>query len=613
MNKSSKLKGMCMASVAVLLTTSCSKDAAYDDLFESDAIDLTVGVAGGGLTLPFGSTEKIYLTELIDPEDSDVIETDGTGKYFIRKDGTFDPTNFLVDPVHVKVQPTIDGEKIHLQAYDLPEEIDALLNLGEINGDAYDGKLLSELTMLPQITIKAMADNVDFEQGTTFDLKAEGVDPQLIQANHITPSNNVNITLTVEASQLPGKLASYDLTLDDIEIVLPSYIEIYDNANNKLDPTSIKTSLVAHKAAGATTAVGKLDYVIKAFDFAGNPLVNEAGKLLCASEISIKGKANIEEFEVDPSELRIFKEDGHFKVRVDEPVDFQPTISPIDVEIKTINGRFDPKIDDIVTNVDINLGDDVDFLQKDNVKIDAENPELTININYNSKVRVFADITLNSGKSQVTYPNVVIEDADGDGKQQIILTRKQQEIAGGVYYYANDALSTLLSPVPDQIDVTIKARADKDNDYDFTLGESIQVSGSYDVNVPFVFNSISFVYDEESKDIFGDDDDITKYLKNLDGVTIDAEVESTLPLDVILDIVSRDKNGNEKSVLAEKPVIKTGSTSLKLHPNIVLCETKDLIYRFSASGKGEFNANQYLQLKSSKLTIRDQKVDLNDL
>ena len=64
---------------------SCSVDNDYD---LSKDVDFTIAV-GNGLSIPLGSTDKIMLTEMIDPEGSDILSTDDDGSYIISKGGDF--------------------------------------------------------------------------------------------------------------------------------------------------------------------------------------------------------------------------------------------------------------------------------------------------------------------------------------------------------------------------------------------------------------------------------------------------------------------------------------------------------------------------------------------
>ena len=74
---------------------SCSVDNRYD---LSKDIDMTIAV-GDSLSFPLGSTDKVMITELIDPESSDILDVDDDGLYVIEKGGSFDAVEFVVDRV----------------------------------------------------------------------------------------------------------------------------------------------------------------------------------------------------------------------------------------------------------------------------------------------------------------------------------------------------------------------------------------------------------------------------------------------------------------------------------------------------------------------------------
>ena len=105
-----KMALVAMASLAV----SCSVEDTHD---LSKDIDMTVAV-GNGISIPIGSTERIMLTEMIDPESSDVIAVDGEGNYSIKKEGTIEQTTVDIEVVKVAVEPISKNV-----AYSLNQEV----------------------------------------------------------------------------------------------------------------------------------------------------------------------------------------------------------------------------------------------------------------------------------------------------------------------------------------------------------------------------------------------------------------------------------------------------------------------------------------------------------
>ena len=78
---------LALAALSVL-ALSCSVDKDYDQLTESDGIDLTVRVAKG-LTMPFGSSEPIYITELMDSAKVGQLQADAAGNFLLQQGGAF--------------------------------------------------------------------------------------------------------------------------------------------------------------------------------------------------------------------------------------------------------------------------------------------------------------------------------------------------------------------------------------------------------------------------------------------------------------------------------------------------------------------------------------------
>ena len=158
----------------------------------------------------------------------------------------------------------------------------------------------------------------------------------------------------------------------------------------------------------------------------------------------------------------------------------------------------------------------------------------------------------------------------------------------------------------------------------------MEISGSYQVSVPMVFDEFNLEYTETVDDVLGEDaDDITDYVTDINSVTVTFDVYNTVPAKFVPSIVAYDKNGkkleNVKVVVtgevAKGNGMKNGvvsdavksSVSINLSvKNGELDKLYKLDLKFAGSGSGTFNSNEYIQVKDAVITIDEQiSVDLN--
>lgn len=667
---------------AGIALSSCTKDAAYDALTETDGIDLTITVANGGLTIPFGSTDVILLTELIDPEESDVIDLDKNGNYKISKDDDFDPTTFDVKKTSVNSAPEIEADKFlfeipdenitdaRLLRYikeDAPEwmtleeviektidyEIEleynkqktetrnklyndnyaAMVTSGIMTESEYaayiDELVETEAPSLEKVTADVKADivrpteftshcdDLTFDSNSDFNLEANDVDEGLksvLRIDFEKASNNVNIT--IDLIGLPVTENNYDINISDLNVSLPDYFMLSDDGYDKVltDAHTLNLTRKIPVASGTAKAKTEANFDLMALQFA-TPLVNEGGKL-CKSDgkITVTGSASTTPMTITSNKIVVRKnENGESILALKDSIEVVPTISKIETEVVNVYGYFDPEVDPVNTNVEIDLGDDMDFLKDEDAKIDIKNPWFTIDINNNCPLPLFASITLvgDNGK-QITFNDVNLTPDPDTDKLSIVLCAAE-EITRNMY--TDPALCTFLQPVPDNIDVKLEVKADSQNPYDFELGKEYSISGHYYVTAPLEFNNIKIKYDEVVETEF--DEDMTDKLNEINNAVLHLKVESTLEIDLDLTIVAQDEDGNElPGLISMDPVIIKANATTEVNSAISikgLDRIANLDVRIIGSGSDcKLVSTQYIRILESSLKLNSLKLDLND-
>jgi hypothetical protein len=606
---------MLSASSCLLLLTACSTDKAFDDL---DDIDLTIQVGSTGLTLPIGSTARIPLTEAMDPATVEVLDTLANGDFVINKAGTVDPTTVEVDPVTVSITPSITPEGFGFEAV-LPAG--QLKNLVDAYLTQYPKVSINPLSNIPGVEGKTEIQSVQYK-GITFDdcqftFHASNVDEALLALRSASLATPKDIQIDLAISGLPDTDKEYNIELSSVRVGLPDYLQV---EGQKTGEINIGT-LTLNKAAGKNTAAKTLTYQITGIDYAATP----AGQLETVNrtlsdegKITITADASIDrDLTITTSDLKL--DSGVVKLR--EPILITPQVRIGDITFTTIVGRFNPTINPINTEVSLDLGDDMDFLKED-ATLDLTNPVLVLNLTNPCEVKVLADLQLSASNGSAP---ISVTDVD---LSQPVVTLSREAVSGAAYNVIVPTLSTLLSPIPDRIDVRIAPRADRDNFYPFNLGRTYSISGDYNVSAPLQFNSLDIKYDETVENVFGDTQedvqDLADKLPNgIEGAELSFTVINAIPVSLDLEVTAVDNKGREDASLVTYTGAQTipagtlnapATSAQKITLGVKdVAAVRDLIVRVHGTASGvTLNASQYLRFDRMKITLTKLTLDLND-
>ena len=600
-----------VCALSLLAFASCSVDDKYD---MSKEIDMTVGI-GAGVSLPIGSTEKIMITELIDTADTDVLEIDAIGDYAIRKSGSFDAVDFEIDDVDITVSP--QAEEAH---YDF--------NLTNLAADIDKLPLWMQEEIKKQKFPYVVYNDIDYS--TTYDI-SQSVPEEMKKLRKMTFKNKVQLAIDFKifsADDQSGDLLVLTNKLNlkaegenGFVIEVPEYFVFADgqgieNGKIILDGAAVydaKSKAIAYRNS----------YEIVGLDFSSMPegaIVVENGKINLHQDFKAWGAVE--------SDTVFFGYDNISKI---QSVDVLCDLSLGTMSIESVEGVFAPEIDPITEVVDLNLGDDLDFLNE--AYLDFNAPRVYIN-NFTNPVgaEIFADAKFvgldKSGAvidgSMVDVPLVLAPSAVNN----IVIDRYGYAPAG----YTNvtvPGLNNLIKRIPETVDVKVNARL-ADAYTSVNLGEKLTISGAYEVSVPLAFDALELEYVEEVEDVLGENaNDITDYVKDINSVTLSFDVYNTIPAAFTPSVVLYDKYGRVlKKVQANiEGVINAGSgtvdgvvgEAVKSQVKVVMSaldgELENLYkmdIKLAGVGSGVFNANEYLQLKDIKVTIDENiSVDLN--
>lgn len=600
---------------------SCSKDASYDQLLESDGIDFNIQVAKG-LTIPFGSTNKIMLTELMDTAKVKQLYATPDGQFYLSERGDIEPTAFGVAAPKFSFKPTLEGDSFTLETIALPAEVQDVLNALQTAGllDNYLNKTLGQIPGISgEIQTELTCSDLSFDKGSEFNIHINDVTDGIVEISSVELKDAVSLKLNIKISGLPGVNQRYGLTLDDFTLSLPDFIKVAHLDGTLIDdPTLINMGTVqAVKETGANEATITIGLNILGLDFKDQPVANQNGTIDRPSTASVAGTLTSAAIGIDANDLMLTKdENGTFKVQFASSIAMTPDFEEMNMTLHKVTGKFNPAISSSTSSVDINLGDNMSFLKGDDVTINLKDPAISIDIQNPCPVRVWADFTLKATNGNVVkFDKVDLSDPTGHKN----ITLNNENTAAGYDF------STFLSPVPDYVEVQIQPYADRDNSYTFTLDDEQEVSGSYNVNIPLEFNSISFTYEKSVDNLWGDSrDDITSKLKTISNAELNLTIENATPMELELEVVGTTfASGVADASLVScdfSSKVKAGSlsspseTAMKATLNIHDTEKLGgLTFRIKGDGVNcVFNANQYVRIKSSDIKFNDGiEIDLN--
>lgn len=733
-----KLKTLINVNVAAALllsfVTACSVEDTHD---LSKDIDMTVAV-GNGISLPLGSTEQIMLTEMIDPESSDVLETDATGNYVIKKGDDIDETSVEIKEVDVTVKPISHSEMFDLyivthtkeemehakaeviaikadmekQALDKRNEAkvlaektknEAIAEAEKVKADAY--KRADDYIIDPVLNAAAKknADDAYQEALVTINKKyAETInavdEAYVVAINEIDEQYRdvlakydealaTNVELGEIEHEITGEEAkiNYDLFVDvpeevkDIETVdfeepadltidiaiavhgegrddfsdLVNTINLYGNDNEEKFYIGVPNFIVFEEGADVVSsedgtykklyiqggATHKDDnnknikhltrtFKIKGFDFTKDDVEIENGAIAVNKEFAAEGRIVANAIEVSLANALKISD-----VTLDATVSLgkKQNNGEYLFTLKKIKGLFAPEIDPIsIDEVDLDLGEDMDFVYENGAIFDFANPQV--------------NLVINSGVALETEATIVLRSFDDKGNEittgkgvQIPLTIFEGE---NIYNITNDFfaagepnLSSLLAKIPHSVKIEDIKPKIADKVQEVTLGENMKISGSYDINIPMIFNEVKLTYTETIEDVLGETpEDITDYVSEIKSVLVEFEALNTVPADFNVDIVALDKNNRKINGVVANLVdedgrpqtIKAGkghneapvATNVKIELSVADGQIEKICnLDIKLNGHGynvTLNENAYIELKNIEVTIEEPIiVDMN--
>lgn len=601
--------GFIMAGTFLLM--GCVNDA-YD--LDKD-IDMTMGLGAEGLSVKFGSTEKILLGDILEVDKS--VKLDESNTYYLVENGETD-VDFKIEPVKVFVekarlgttQPVLDIARVKEQLSFIPgiedfHEVDVPAGM-DFQGEA--------------------------EGRTDFSFSVQGVEEAVKRIAQVYPEENTTISVTlkfIESGDM--KFVFEDIT--DMRISIPKYLrvkKVIDVGHDVHMHGDTIHVMNFHDPSNHELFKIEVDHAELSEDG-----VIENGTIDLSGEITMKGTFHFVTKENFP-----MTETDHADIAIEFAISGTEHLDQGELIVDKVVGEFDPDIAPEIESIDI-ASELPDFLQDEEVRIGVANPTLKLRANM-TDIPMSLDFKgkLIAQKNAPGFPKVVSIPEEGIVELPQFTDNWLYFYQGAMPYdpvaqqenaarYTVSNLSDLIKELPNKIDVDLgnkSIRVKQGELFTLHLGDNYHADIEYDIYVPFEFNNgLKIVYND-STDSMGDDlEDF-----EAEGLTVTATLVSTIPLKLNASLIPVDKNGRALENISVTPVqmeASDGETAIEQPVEIAiqLNNPKDLKrvdrLKFKVNADGSMpegatrtlRSDQYLQVKDARLRLDGQVIaDFND-
>ena len=537
-----------------------------------------------------------------------------------------DPEEASIEIVSdVEISSDDPGDKVYVKAsnditlYDLNKLEDKILR-DTVNGDF----------VIERSVVETGEKVTNFDDTTNISIGAP-VDKSLVYINRID-FQPAAMHMTLDFDDVPNGVDT--LYFSQFIINMPDYLRVY----YKYNPNDFRyDKRVSVRDSNDIVINGALDHnelhntgfiveglVIKSMQFAERLYTQNDSIVLDDQNVFINGDVTVKNAKINDSELK--------------DIVVTPRVSFDSIKVNTVHGLVDPEIERTTEEVALDMGD-ADFFKNDNNHLSLSDPKITIDLTNSVTVPMVLSLKLTSvdSKNEEIGSDSADIYLDPCGLKQdsittkLIICKKEPRNADnedGVKYVVMHNLSSIMERIPDKILFDLEPRADQKVEHHVDLTRALAMHGTYDVSIPLAFDSLYIEYSDTIKDLGESLGDVADYIDAAD-LHIVADVESTIPLGVVMKAKGYDKNGNYlPNIEIDSCYIAAGSdtvtvSTMKLGMNVHKVGNKSGLSNLdyivftaacqSGSESSSIRKGQFLWLKKVRLEIPEGiKVDLTD-
>lgn len=476
----------------------------------------------------------------------------------------------------------------------------------------------------------------------------------------------VKMRLSLDLSQLPSDIR--ELQFDPIKVALPKFIIFGETGTDKY--TFKDDTLVIQDKYVSTDSKKEylIELAVEGMDFSKIDAYKESGVVIENGVLSI------------PEDYTAVDITGTVRT-ADETVvnsnnfndfDVNATVEIGKMYVGKVTGKVNPHIDEVEEEVDLDLGDDMDFLKDGTmvlsnpvIKVNMTNPvgadvnlklrvagydengneidgsaveDSTDNPKYFGKEEQFKIYGANKSNLQpVTTHLFICKDTTGVGK----LTSTDED----KYVYIEwDNLSDLMKTIPDKIKFQLIPMIDQNEDHYVDITPTfeeggvqkarLKVDGDYKVSVPLSFDELNIEYTDTIGDLQEDMSDFLDVALSTH-IEVVADFITSMPFDLKLNVepqtadnlplknivTSIEVNGSDEGIIygtsdEQVPSSNNIRIILKANDKEELKQLDKLILKAGASitetkAGVPLRGDQTIQLKNIKVYIKKVNLDLN--
>ena len=551
---------------------------------------------------------------------------------------TLDATKVLGHTVSLKVQSlavneTVEGEdkSIEISTDVTYSGVIVVAEKDDVTLTALDAFSDKDLTVrfwgkfvVENAQIETGEMRTDFKDSTVIDID-QMVDPALVMIQRIDLVNPAEASMNLLFEGVPQTVE--ELTFSRFTVEFPEFIKIaYVGNDNRIRVNGTKLvingSLTDELHSTQGFSVNGLQITGMSFD---DPLETVDGRLILpGNKVRINGSVTVNNQKINNNELDV--------IRVTPTVHFEP------IQVKSVYGKVNPKIDPVDESIDLSLGDAGDFFKNDKNNLSLSNPQLTISLTSTITLPIDIDLKLSSlnadggyigkdiGPDMGTIHLPACDTSATSRTTTLVIYKNERPVSQSqdTIFVRMSRLPELMSTIPDKILFNLKAGANQSVNHFIDLTRPLAVEGEYKVSIPLAFDSLYIEYADTIKELGKDLEDVVDKIEAVQ-VQLLGDVESTIPLGVALTAKAYDKNWNELTdVRIGSFSVKAGSDTITKAPMILDVDVKrnglekleSIVFTASCESAEEglsIRKGQWLLIKKLRIRFPEGlKVDLTD-
>lgn len=456
--------------------------------YDLNNLNTEITIAGDGITVPLGNTLPVKSSDLLKNVDSSLVA--------ILDDGTMALTI---------------SDSTSLGEY-LPD-ISSMISFPDISAEtSFD------------VPFIVLPDEISIDISQKFEITvidASQVRPEIVAIDHVI-FNDVYFVLDYSFLNIPETGAAIDFDAN-LQVEMPSII-LLDQNDPRVNGNIVTLNAPYKNGRFDVDPVRIEGFSLAEYDFSSGTDLTK--------EIVISGKINVSGEITDPSVLGT-------------SITNEMIIEISKINVSNISGNIDYRTDPIAKK--INLDNLPEFLKNDDICLDLYNPYILIDAQTNIGIPMQADVVINDAiDASIEFP--VSSSCYDFVSEKYWLGINTGDIPKDFTFVEIENLSSILKPIPDELNIILNANTIKEEEAIFETAASYDMDVKYQVVLPFAFGSdFSFVY----KDSIAISKDISDALKataiRLGGKFING---FPLQLDLEVSLIDQDNNTIELEVPA---------------------------------------------------------------